>query len=57
MWVAQQFLPSKIFAYDLVTKARVPAQDFDTLRDAGNFASYGIWSDGTTMWVSYVTMR
>ena len=28
------------------------AQDFDTLRDAGNTVPQGIWSDGTTMWVT-----
>ena len=28
------------------------AQDFDTLRDAGNNYPRGIWSDGTTMWVA-----
>ena len=27
-------------------------QGFDTLVDAGNTAPFGIWSDGTTMWVT-----
>ena len=29
-----------------------PGQDFNTLRAAGNTELYGIWSDGTTMWVA-----
>ncbi len=43
---------SKIYAYDMSTKTRVPSRDFDTLLDAGNIGPIGIWSDGTTMWVS-----
>ncbi len=31
---------------------RSPAADFDTLIAAGNTIPEGIWSDGTTMWVS-----
>ena len=31
---------------------RIPCQDFNTLSTAGNDKPYGIWSDGTTMWVS-----
>ena len=31
---------------------RVPAQDFNTLNAATNNSPRGLWSDGTTMWVS-----
>ena len=31
--------------------ARNSAQDFDTLKDAGNDSLFGLWSDGVTMWV------
>ena len=37
--------PSNAFTRD-------PAADFNTLADAGNILPGGIWSDGTTMWVS-----
>ena len=50
MWVAD--LNDKLYAYDMVTKARVPTKDFTTLTAAGNTESGGIWSDGTTMWVA-----
>ena len=33
----------------------VSGGDFDTLRAAGNGDPYGIWSDGTTMWVTDMT--
>ena len=36
----------------MATKARDASKDFDTLIDAGNSYPTGIWSDGTTMWVS-----
>ena len=56
MWVvdASRVQPdrTKIYAYNLATKARVPGQDFDTLRAAGNAAPQGIWSDGVTMWAT-----
>ena len=32
--------------------ARDSSEDFGTLSAAGNNAPYGMWSDGTTMWVS-----
>ena len=38
-------VPSNVFT-------RNPAADFDTLMAAGNYYPQGIWSDGTTMWVS-----
>ena len=43
---------NKLFAYNLSTKARDSAKDFTTLSAAGNRDGAGIWSDGTTMWVS-----
>ena len=51
MWVSD-IDDSKIYAYDLATKARNSSEDFDTLTDAGNNAPTSIWSDGSTMWVS-----
>ena len=51
MWVAD-WSGSKIYAYDMMTGARVPARDFNTLAAAGNNNPAGIWSDGTTMWVA-----
>ena len=50
MWVAD-YDDSKIYAYDMATRALVPDEDFDTLA-SGNHAPKGIWSDGTTMWVA-----
>ena len=50
MWVADR-RNAKIYAYNLSTKARDAAKDFDTLGAAGNSSPGGIWSDGTTMWV------
>ena len=52
MWVVVDGEDSNIYAYDLATKARVPAKDFNTLDAAGNDSPRGIWSDGTTMWVA-----
>ena len=43
---------SKIYVYLLSNGTRVPNQDFDTLRKAGNHSPEGIWSDGQTMWVA-----
>ena len=55
MWVADacdfRSAVGKIFAYDMATKQRDSAKDFNTLTAAGNDAPAGIWSDGTTMWV------
>ena len=59
MWVGQlptgastnPGYPARIFAYDMATKARKPAEDFNTLVAAGNDYPAGIWSDGTTMFV------
>ena len=42
----------KLYAYNLATKERVPAKDFNGLQAAGNEDPAGIWSDGTTMWVA-----
>ena len=57
MWVADTGRAAvtggdKIYAYDMTTKARVPAKDFNTLKAAGNDSPRGIWSDGATMWVA-----
>ena len=51
MWVADHH-NAKIHAYDVGTKKRYPAKDFDGLRAAGNDHPSGIWSDGETMWVA-----
>ncbi len=32
--------------------ARNPAQDFDTLKAAGNGGAHGLWSNGQTLWVA-----
>ena len=42
----------KIYAYNLSTKARDPNNDFNTLLAAGNNWPGGLWSDGTTLWVT-----
>ena len=49
MWMADW---NKIYAYNMATKARDAAKDFDTLYAAGNTEPQSLWSDGTTMWVS-----
>ena len=51
MWVADSNY-DKVYAYDMATKARVPAREFNTLEAAGNWIPRGIWSDGTTMWAA-----
>ncbi len=42
----------KIYAYNLNTKARDSAKDFNTLAGSSLKRPYGLWSDGTTMWVA-----
>ena len=42
----------KIYAYNLSTKIYDANKDFNTLHAAGNNTPSGLWSDGTTMWVS-----
>ena len=49
MWVAD-LIDSKLYAYDLATKAGNTNEDFDTLSDVRS--PRGIWSDGATMWVA-----
>ena len=49
MWVLDVF-DTMIYAYDMDTKARDAAKDFDLHMD--NTHPPGIWSDGTTMWVA-----
>ena len=41
----------KLFAYNMSTKQRDSAKDFNTLDAAGNDNPRGLWSDGSTMWV------
>ena len=62
MWVShnpEQHLgdtsSSKLFAYNMSTKARDSTKDFNTLDAAGNDSPRSIWSDGSTMWVVDVT--
>ena len=43
---------NKIYAYNLATKNRNPAEDFDILIASGNGSPRDLWSDGTTMWVA-----
>ncbi len=50
MWVTDD-ADRKLYAYNMSTKARDTAKDFDAL-DAGNVLAAGIWSDGATMWVA-----
>ena len=52
MWVADFFIRHKIYAYNLTTKERDTSKDFNTLSGACNDYPWGIWSDGTTMWVA-----
>ena len=50
MWVAD-YADAKLYAYNLVTKARDSVKDFNT-RGCGNTKATGLWSDGTTIWVA-----
>ena len=43
---------AKIYAYNMSTKQRDSAKDFNTLDDAGNDDPRGLWSDGSIMWVA-----
>ena len=56
MWVVESRshdgFTDKIFAYNMSDKTRNVSQDFNTLEAAGNGTPRGIWSDGTTMWLS-----
>ena len=49
MWVLDSS-DAKIYAYNLVTKVRDTAKDFNRLQAAGNTLSTGLWSNGVTMW-------
>ena len=51
IWVSNTAV-SKIYAYDLATRQRDRAKDFDGLRLAGNDSPHGIWSNEKTMWVA-----
>ena len=50
--ITRNCFAGKIYAYDMATKARVAAREFDTLSAAGNGWPSGIWSDGAVMWVA-----
>ena len=50
MWVTD--LSGALFAYDLATGVHDPSKDITTLAAAGNRNANGLWSDGTTIWVS-----
>ena len=65
MWVADEtdgWGIDKIYAYNMPANgdtpdaaapyARAPDNDFNTLIAAGNVSPHGLWSDGTTMWVT-----
>ena len=51
MWVTDD-ADDKLYAYQISDGARLPAEDIDTLSEAGNDHAEGIWSDGVTMWVA-----
>ena len=51
MWVTDVG-DGKVYAYRMSDKTRDAFRDFDTLDDAGNRRPFGIWSNGTTMWVA-----
>ena len=55
LWVANNDFSGsndKIYAYTLATGARNTAKDINTLNTADNNSPEGLWSDGTTLWVS-----
>ena len=43
---------AKLYAYKMSDRERDGDRDFNTLSAAGNRSPYGLWSDGTTMWVA-----
>ena len=43
---------AKLFAFNMATKQRDSAKDFNTLDAAGNDNPRGLWSDGSIMWVA-----
>ena len=50
LWVSDR-ANDKVFAFDLATKLRDAAKNFNTL-DGESQYPFGLWSDGTTMWVA-----
>ena len=46
----------KVFAYTLSTGARDAAKDINTLNSANNNSPFGLWSDGTTLWIGERTI-
>ena len=55
MWIAD-FLDRKLYAYDMLTRARAPGRDIDAPEirrgDHDYPAAFGMWSDGSTIWVA-----
>ena len=51
MWVLDRN-KIELYAYKMSNRLRDPSKDFKTLKTAGNENPSGIWSDGTTMWVT-----
>ena len=57
LWVFDT-LNSYFHAYDRAAKTRIPGKSFPTLLDSGqSVVAWGVWSDGTTMWISGPTTR
>ena len=52
MWVADDAFRDKIFAYDFLSRERLPHRDINGLDDANNDNPAGLWSDGEILWVS-----
>ena len=55
LWVANggtDDSDDKIYAYTLSDGSRDADKDIETLNAAGNNRPFGLWSDGTTLWVS-----
>ena len=51
MWLSNWSI-GKIYAYDMVTKARLQDKEFDLLKDVGESDPVGIWSDGAVLWIA-----
>ena len=56
MWVSDS-RDRKIYAYNMGTKNRDQAKEFNTPMTAGQTRTFGITSNGTTMWVSDSTEK
>ena len=52
LWVFDT-LNAHFHAYDRATKTRIPDKSFPARLDSGqSVVAWGVWSDGTTMWIS-----